>query len=74
MMAATPQNVLEKLHGAIVQALGADQARASFRTAIMRAVPTTLPDDAKAWLRGEMAAWGQDHRRGQDRLTCRQPN
>ena len=57
--AATPTDVLSKLHGAVVQALQAERTKEAFRVAIMRAIPTASPDDAKTWLQSETAAWSK---------------
>ncbi|MDQ4061256.1 MAG: tripartite tricarboxylate transporter substrate binding protein, partial [Pseudomonadota bacterium] len=57
--AGTPKEVLETLHQAVVQALKSAPVQEAFGKSIIRAVPTSSPDDAKAWLKSEMQAWGK---------------
>ncbi len=57
--AGTPKEVLETLHQAVVQGLKSEPVQEAFRKSIIRAVPTASPDDAKAWLKSEMQAWGK---------------
>ena len=57
--AATPPDIQKKLHDAVVQALVAERAKEAFRVAMMRAIPTTSPEEARAWLQDETAAWSK---------------
>ena len=55
--AGTPPDVIETLHKAVLQALDSEPVRESFRKSGIRAAPTASPEDAKAWLKGEMETW-----------------
>jgi tripartite-type tricarboxylate transporter receptor subunit TctC len=55
--AGTPQPVLETLHRAVVEALQTPIVRETFAKSYIRIDPTGSPDEAKTWLRQEMAEW-----------------
>lgn len=57
--AATPKEVLETLHKGVVAALGSGPVQDAFKRSIFRAVPTASPEDAKKWLRDDMAMWAK---------------
>jgi tripartite-type tricarboxylate transporter receptor subunit TctC len=51
------KDVIATLHKAVVKAATAPGVVDKLKVQMMRAVPTQSPDDAKAWLAGEMALW-----------------
>jgi tripartite-type tricarboxylate transporter receptor subunit TctC len=55
--AATPKDVLETVHKAVLQALQAPAVVDSLRKQNFRIVPNPTIDDAKIWLTGEMKSW-----------------
>jgi tripartite-type tricarboxylate transporter receptor subunit TctC len=55
--AATPKDVLETLHKAILQGLQSEQVRGAYGKQIIRANPTASLDEAKTWLASEIAKW-----------------
>jgi tripartite-type tricarboxylate transporter receptor subunit TctC len=55
--AATPREVLEPLHNAVLQALNTPAAQDAFKKQIIQSVPTASLDEAAAWQRTEFAKW-----------------
>ena len=55
--AGTPQPVQETLQKAVVQALKSPQVLEAYAKQNVRAQPTASLDEAKTWLRGEIASW-----------------
>ena len=55
--AATPHDVLETLHNAVVRALNAPMAQEAYKKQMIRSGPTASLDEAKTWLRNEIATW-----------------
>jgi tripartite-type tricarboxylate transporter receptor subunit TctC len=55
--AATPREVLEKLHRAVIAAARSDNVIKAFAKQNFRLVPNASLDDANAWLSGEIASW-----------------
>ncbi len=55
--AATPPAVLETLHKAVVQALSSQQVRDAYAKQNVRAGASKSLDEAKTWLKGEIANW-----------------
>jgi tripartite-type tricarboxylate transporter receptor subunit TctC len=55
--AGTPQPVQEILQKAVVQALKSPQVLEAYAKQNVRAQPTASLDEAKTWLRGEIASW-----------------
>jgi tripartite-type tricarboxylate transporter receptor subunit TctC len=52
-----PKDVVETLHKAALAAANSPAVIDKLKVQVMRAVPTKSPEDAKAWLAGEMALW-----------------
>jgi tripartite-type tricarboxylate transporter receptor subunit TctC len=55
--AATPRDILETLHKALLQALNAPAAQEAFKKQIIQAAPTASLDEAAKWQRDEFAKW-----------------
>lgn len=55
--AATPRDVLETLHHAVVQALDAEPVKSAFAKQLIRPAPSASLDEAKIWLAVEVAKW-----------------
>ena len=55
--AGTPKDVLETLQKAVVQALKSPQALDAYAKQNVRAQPTESLDEAKTWLKGQLASW-----------------
>jgi tripartite-type tricarboxylate transporter receptor subunit TctC len=55
--AATPRDVLDTLHKAVVQALAAEPVQTAFRKQMIKTVPNASVDDARAWNDTEFAYW-----------------
>jgi tripartite-type tricarboxylate transporter receptor subunit TctC len=55
--AATPREILETLHKALLQALSAPAAQEAFKKQIIQAVPTASVDEATTWQQAELAKW-----------------
>ena len=53
----TSKDVIATLHKAAVEAATAPGVVDKLKVQMMRAVPTSSPEDAKAWLAGEMTLW-----------------
>ncbi len=51
------KDVIATLHKAAVEAATAPGVADKLKVQMMRAVPTSSPEDAKAWLAGEMTLW-----------------
>ena len=49
--------MLETLHKAVVQALNSPQVRDAYAKQNVRAQPDASLDEAKTWLKGEIATW-----------------
>ena len=57
--AGTPKDVLETLHKSALQALQSAPVQEAFKKQVIRAVPTSSLDEARTWLKDEMAAWSR---------------
>jgi tripartite-type tricarboxylate transporter receptor subunit TctC len=57
--AGTPKDVLETLHRSALQALQSAPVQEAFKKQVIRAVPTSSLDEARTWLKEEMAAWSR---------------
>jgi tripartite-type tricarboxylate transporter receptor subunit TctC len=57
--AATPRDVLDTLHKAVVQALGSEGVQAAFRKQMIKPVPSASIDEARTWNAAEVAYWKQ---------------
>ncbi|MFL5053366.1 MAG: Bug family tripartite tricarboxylate transporter substrate binding protein [Xanthobacteraceae bacterium] len=55
--AATPRDVLDMLHKAVVQALNSEPVQAAFKKQMIKTVPNASIDDARAWNTAEFAYW-----------------
>ena len=55
--AATPRDVLETLHKAVVQALNSEPVQTAFKKQMIKAVPNASIDDAQALNAAETAYW-----------------
>ena len=55
--AGTPKDVLETLQKAVVQALKSPQALDAYAKQNVRAQPTESLEEAKTWLKGQLASW-----------------
>jgi tripartite-type tricarboxylate transporter receptor subunit TctC len=55
--AATPPDVLDTLHKAVVQALGSEPVKDAFKKQMIKPVPNSSIADAKAWNETEVAHW-----------------
>jgi tripartite-type tricarboxylate transporter receptor subunit TctC len=55
--AGVPNDIIEKLHKAAVEAVTAASVAEKLKVQSMRPVPTASPDDAKKWLQDQMALW-----------------
>jgi tripartite-type tricarboxylate transporter receptor subunit TctC len=55
--AATPRDVLDTLHKAVVQALNSEPVQAAFKKQMIKTVPNASIDDARAWNTAEFAYW-----------------
>jgi tripartite-type tricarboxylate transporter receptor subunit TctC len=55
--AKTPQDVLNTLHKATVQALQSEPVQSAFKKQMIKAVPNSSLADARAWNATEMAYW-----------------
>jgi tripartite-type tricarboxylate transporter receptor subunit TctC len=55
--AATPPDVLETLHKAVVQALGSDQVKEAFKKQMIKPVPNSSIADAREWTKTETELW-----------------
>ena len=53
----TSKDVIATLHKAAAEAAAAPGVADKLKVQMMRAVPTSSPEDAKAWLAGEMTLW-----------------
>ena len=58
--AGVPRETVETLHAAFVKAATAPEMKTAFEKGGMAAPQQSSIDDAKAWLRDEMAAWKRD--------------
>src|SRR5262249_19786871 len=54
---AVPKDVVAALHRATIPAATSRAVVDKLKAQLMRAVPTSSPEDAKAWLASEMALW-----------------
>lgn len=55
--AATPRDVLDTIHKAVVQALQSEGVQTAFKKQMIKAVPNSSIEDAKAWDAAEFAYW-----------------
>jgi tripartite-type tricarboxylate transporter receptor subunit TctC len=55
--AATPRDVLDPLHKAVVQALNSEPVQSAFKKQMLKPVPNSSIDDARAWNAAEFAYW-----------------
>jgi tripartite-type tricarboxylate transporter receptor subunit TctC len=55
--AATPRDVLDTLHKAVVQALNSEPVQSAFAKQMIKTVPDASIDAANAWNKTEMAHW-----------------
>src|SRR5215813_4352562 len=55
--AATPRDVLDTLHKAVVQALGSEPVQTAFKKQMIKPVPNASIEDAQAWNAAEFAYW-----------------
>jgi tripartite-type tricarboxylate transporter receptor subunit TctC len=55
--AATPREVLDTLHKAVVQALNSEAVQATFKKQMIKTVPNASLDDARTWNTAEVAYW-----------------
>lgn len=55
--AGTPNEVIEKLHKAVVDAVNSPGVQDAFKKQVIRPLPSKSPADAKQWLQSELAAW-----------------
>ena len=55
--AGTPKDVLETLHKSVIQALQSAPVQEAFKKQVIRAVPTASLDEARTWLKNELATW-----------------
>ena len=54
---ATPREILEPLHNAVLNALNTPAAQEAFKKQIIQSLPTASLDEAAAWQRAEFAKW-----------------
>jgi tripartite-type tricarboxylate transporter receptor subunit TctC len=55
--AATPRDVLDTLHKAVVQALNSEAVQTTFKKQMIKPVPNASIEDAQAWNAAEVAYW-----------------
>ncbi len=55
--AATPREVLDTLHKAVVQALNSAPVQDAFKKQMIKTVPNASIEDAQAWNKAEVAYW-----------------
>jgi len=55
--AATPRDVLDTLHKAVVEALKSEPVQTAFRKQMIKAVPNSSIEDARSWNETEFAYW-----------------
>jgi tripartite-type tricarboxylate transporter receptor subunit TctC len=55
--AATPRDVLDTIHKAVVQALHSEGVQTAFKKQMIKAVPNSSIEDAKAWDAAEFKYW-----------------
>ena len=55
--AATPPDVLNTLHKALVQALNSEPVQTAFKKQMIAAVPNASIEDARMWNKAEMESW-----------------
>jgi len=55
--AGTPKETLAALHRGIVEALKVPQAQEAFKKQLVSTSPSKSPEEAQAWLKGELANW-----------------
>jgi tripartite-type tricarboxylate transporter receptor subunit TctC len=55
--AATPREVLDTLHKAVVQALNSEPVQAAFKKQMIKPVPNASIEEAQAWNAAEAAHW-----------------
>jgi tripartite-type tricarboxylate transporter receptor subunit TctC len=55
--AATPRDVVETLHKAVLRSLDAEMVKAAYAKQLIRPAPNASLDEAKAWLAAEGAKW-----------------
>ena len=55
--AATPRDVLDSLHKAVVQALRSEPVHTTFKKQMIKAVPNASIEEARAWNAEEVAYW-----------------
>jgi tripartite-type tricarboxylate transporter receptor subunit TctC len=55
--AATPRDVLETLHKAVVQALASEPVQTAFKKQMIKTVPNASIDEARAWNNAEFVHW-----------------
>jgi tripartite-type tricarboxylate transporter receptor subunit TctC len=55
--AGTPKEVLATLHKAIIEAAKAPQLQEAFQKQLVSVIPNASPEEAQAWLNGEIANW-----------------
>ena len=55
--AGTPPAIIETLNKAVVDAMASPGVKTAFEKASIVADPTKSPEEAKAWMQGEMALW-----------------
>ena len=55
--AGTPNEVIETLHKAVMEALKSEPVRAHFAKSFVQIDPTASPAEAKVWLKQEITAW-----------------
>ena len=53
----TPKDVVDALHKAVLQALDSAAVKEALSKQSFNIVPSKSPQDAQAWLKGEIAAW-----------------
>ena len=54
---ATPKDVVDTLHKAVLQALDSTAVKEALSKQSFSIVPSKSPQEAQAWLKGEIAAW-----------------
>jgi tripartite-type tricarboxylate transporter receptor subunit TctC len=57
--AGTPREILDTLHKSVMQALNSAPVQDAFKKQVIRAVPTSSLEEARTWLKNEMAAWSR---------------
>lgn len=55
--AGTPPAILATLNKAVVEAMASPAVKAAFDKQTITAVPTSTPEEARAWMQEEMALW-----------------